>query len=271
MRIVQVTGANRAALGPRIQALEANAVYPLGRDSFRIDHGQDYFAFFERLGALRYFVALEDGQVMAVAAAVLRRVPRLDGSSCRAWYLCDLKARPDARGRSMSILLLRHGFLRLVWRCRRAYAISMNPGDGSPNPVARLLARFRWAPLRIAKELALFTVAPAQLAELRPTLERHRGAWSLVSLRGKKDLVLASTGAPMALLHLQFGAPPVDPAERVRLAQAPADAACMFCAPADDALVRELRTSAIEPMARATILAHRLEQADWRFVRTSEI
>ena len=36
----------------RIAGLEKGTSYPLGKDRFEIDHGEDYFAFFTRLGQL---------------------------------------------------------------------------------------------------------------------------------------------------------------------------------------------------------------------------
>ena len=41
----------RAWAGARMRELEADISYPLGPGKwFKIDHGEDYFAFFERLG-----------------------------------------------------------------------------------------------------------------------------------------------------------------------------------------------------------------------------
>ena len=59
----------------RIADLEKGTSYPLGEDRFEIDHGADYFAFFTRLGQLRYYVVLDGDRVVAVAAAILRSVP----------------------------------------------------------------------------------------------------------------------------------------------------------------------------------------------------
>jgi hypothetical protein len=269
VKIIEIRPAARAEWGPRVQELEATASYPLGTDSFRIDHGADYFAFFERMGELRYFAAVEGDLVLAVGAAVQRRVPLCSGGTRRTWYLCDLKARRDRRGRSLALRLLGHGFWRCYWRCPRAYAISMNPDGGAPNPVVRLLGRFRFAPLATAGSLAIFALSPAQFLDWRAPLAAHRGPATLISLAGKKDLVLQSTGARMALYHVHFGTPPAH--ERVEPATLPADATCMVCAPAGDALASELRARGAATAGTATILAHGLREADWRFVLTSEI
>ncbi len=88
MNILEITPELRPRFGARIQALEANSTYPLGAERFRIDHGRDYFAFFERMGELLYLAALERDEVIAVGACVLRDVPLVDArSSVKAWYL----------------------------------------------------------------------------------------------------------------------------------------------------------------------------------------
>jgi hypothetical protein len=269
VKIVEIGPAERAEWGPRVQELEATTSYPLGDDSFRIDHGADYFAFFERLGALRSFAAVDGDDVLAVGAAVMRRVPLRSGSLRRAWYLCDLKAGRDRRGRDLALRLLAHAFWRCYWRCPRGYAISMNPAGGARNPVARLLGRFRLAPLAHAGSLAIFALTPAQFLGWHPLLVAHRGAAALISLAGKKDLILARTGAPMALCHVHFGSPAAH--EHVAPETLPADATCMVCAPDGDALAVELGRRGAALAGTATILAHRLQSADWRFILTSEI
>jgi hypothetical protein len=262
MGLVRVVESNRASLEPGIVALEAGAEYPLGADFFKIDHGADYLAFFRRLGDVHYYAWLEGEGVAAVAAGILRATP-----AGRAWYLCDLKVRRESRGSRIPLKMLRGAFLWNYLRCARGYAISMNPSDGSPNRIARLLKHFRWAPARIAGELSLWSLSAAEMRIALPALARARGEVSFLSLGGVKDIVLRSTGAPMRLLHAQFGplAEHTGPREPVE------GAVHMFCAPRGDALGSELAALGFVPSATATIIAHRMERSDWRWVLTSEI
>jgi hypothetical protein len=48
-----------------------------GEDTFSIDHGQDYFSFFRRMGEVEYVVAKDRklDRVVAVGAGVLRQIP----------------------------------------------------------------------------------------------------------------------------------------------------------------------------------------------------
>ena len=52
VKIVHLRAEDRPAYQDRVAALERLASYPLGDDRFELDHGPDYFAFFDRLGAV---------------------------------------------------------------------------------------------------------------------------------------------------------------------------------------------------------------------------
>jgi len=69
-----ITAEERQHFQAGIGAIEQIARYPLGDDFFQIDHGQDYFAFFDRLGQVSYYIALIDEIVVAVGAGVLRQI-----------------------------------------------------------------------------------------------------------------------------------------------------------------------------------------------------
>lgn len=71
-------------------ALEECTTYPLGKllirqfhfqpgdsETFAINHGKDYFAFFKRMGEVEYAIAKDKktDQVVGVGAGVLRKVP----------------------------------------------------------------------------------------------------------------------------------------------------------------------------------------------------
>ena len=107
MKFHCLTPADRPQFQAGIASLEQNAIYPLGQDFFQIDHGTDYFAFFDRLGDVHYYIALEGQQVVAVGAGILRQVTDQQGQSPQlAWYLCDLKVHPQYQGQLLSLRLL---------------------------------------------------------------------------------------------------------------------------------------------------------------------
>lgn len=267
MKFVRVTQKLRPTYQKGVAALEAIATYPLGSDFFKIDHGADYFAFFDRLGRLEYRAAVAGDDVVAVGAGILRRVPfRQGGPLARTWYLCDLKVHPLHRGSRIPLKMLGSAFLWNYLKCPRGYAITMNPGDGSPNRVVRLLKNFRWAPVRFAVNLEIFSLDHAQMTQAAPLVEKHRGPLKFLALSGIKDIVLQSTGKAMPLTHVQFG-----PSGTHGVTAPLPGYVHMLCAPEGDALAQDLRATGLRPNATASVVHHRMENCDWRFVLTSEI
>ncbi|MEM9189117.1 MAG: GNAT family N-acetyltransferase [Myxococcota bacterium] len=248
-----------------IRALESGAVYPLGDDHFRIDHGEDYFAFFDRLGALRFEVALDAGEVVACAAGILRDVPIGDGAQ-RCWYLCDLKVRPDYRGRRIPFRMLLSAFPSGYAACSRGYGISMNSAGDAENRVARMVKRFRLVPIEVDGPLQLYALTEGEMRRFRPRIEAELGPITFLSLGGVKDIVLESSGAPMPLLHVQHG-----PCAAVGLDEPQPGHQHMFCIPAGSPLAEEMKHAHIAINSTATVVSHGMRGADWRFVLTSDI
>ena len=251
----------------RIADLEKGTSYPLGEDRFEIDHGEDYFAFFTRLGQLHYYVVLDGERVVAVVAAILRRVPPANRQEPKSvWYLCDLKVHPEYRGRYLPLSIFAHAFAKLYPRCARGYAISMDTDTERPNRVALMLKRFPLAPMSIATKLGIVSLNAKQMQEVEPVLREHFGRISYLSLAGKKDIILQSTRAPMPLLHVQFG-----PCAEEGYTEPIDDHVHMFCVSIDHPLLEMLKHQAIYPSATATVVHHRMEKWDWDFILTSDI
>ncbi len=115
--------------GPKILTIEKGVKYPMGNDFFEIDHGKNYFAFFQRLGEMYYYVIQEDNEVGAVACGIIRKLAHKK-STVKAWYLCDLKIKKEWRGRNLTTYLLNNTIPRGYLKCSRGYMISMNPSSG---------------------------------------------------------------------------------------------------------------------------------------------
>lgn len=187
----------------RIADLEKGTSYPLGEDRFEIDHGADYFAFFTRLGQLHYYVVLDGERVVAVAAAILRRVPPASREKPKkVWYLCDLKVHPEYQGRYLPVSIFVHAFPKLYPHCSRRYAVSMDADSERPNRVARMLKSFPLAPMAIATRLGIISLDAKQIQEVAPVLQEHFGCVSYLSLAGKKDIILQSTRSDVTVTCL---------------------------------------------------------------------
>jgi hypothetical protein len=59
--------------GAKLYELESIAEYPYGGDFFTLDHGQDYFAFFEKMGEPLFHAALVENRVVKL----LKRLPQI--------------------------------------------------------------------------------------------------------------------------------------------------------------------------------------------------
>ena len=251
----------------QVAALEDGVRYPLGEDSFEIDHGSDYFAFFRRLGVVCPYVVIDEDAVVGLAIGILRELAPSEGVEARkAWYICDLKIRSAYRGGRIPWRMFLQSLPRKYPLCPRGYGITMNPSGGRENPVVRLVKRFSLIPISIGCELWLYSLDADEMRSCASLLSQHRGELSYLSLRGVKDIVLESTGAPMPLLHVQFG-----PSGRDGRTEPAEDCVHMFCSPSDDALCRDLEAAGFSPSATATLLHHRMGSWDWRSVLTSEI
>lgn len=266
MRIFRLTRALLPRWQQQLEALEQLSQYPLGDDTFRVSHGADYFAFFERMGEVIYYAVEEGGELVAVGCGVLRPAP---AGGRRCFYLCDAKVRPSHRGRHVPLLMLRRGFFQNYLRCPRGYFVAMNPADGRVPPAARLLAHFKWIPMSMIDSLQLdiYAADAVVMRDARALVEDGRGPAHFVSMRGVKDLLLASTGGPLALLHLAFGSQ----SDGRAFAEPQPGHVHMWCTPRRSALSARLAAAGLVPTASATVVHHRIPHFDGASIETSEI
>lgn len=271
MKVFRIDECFDNPLVDEIRALERLSIYPLGKDAFCLDHGSDYFAFFRRLGKLRYYTVRDKNRLAAVGAGVLRSVtPKSSQKPRLCWYLCDLKVHPDFRGQHIPLKLLSKVFLMNYLRCQRAYAISMNSSSGT-NRIAKMLKKFRWLPFRNHGTLWIYSMDVDRINHTRLLLEKYLGEICFLSLEGKKDLVLQSNGKRLPLLHLQYGELNNIQANDIVINNPRPQHIHMFCLPEGHPLIATLKSEKIEPDASATIIAHGMGGCDWRFIRTSDI
>ena len=251
-----------------LASLEKRATYPLGDDFFQIDHGGDYFRFFERLGEMVYYVIVDrEAGVIGAAAGIIRRLSFSAGAPPKStFYLCDFKIEPSYRGKNFALKMAGHGFFRNYLRCPRGYAITMNDPAQETNRIVYLADKFRWASTEVAGPLLLFSLGYDEMRRHASLLEEHRGPLSYLSLGGVKDIVLQSNGEAMPLLHVQFG-----PCAESGHPEPLPEHTHMFCGLAGDLLTEAFAAQGVTPSASATIVFHRMPDCDWRFILTSDI
>lgn len=290
-----VEAADLAPWVPGLRALEGAIRYPIGdgADHFTIDHGADYSAFYRGLGEAHYLIAERAGEVVGVFAGALRIATQGD-RRIPAVYLGDLKVAPAHRGtglaRSLALGALGMMRQRRFRRWRLVYFAAMRGDWGDVTRSLRGLNPGRL--LRALGRLEVYFVDPTRLAalDLRGAPPPPTGdgldlspdvATDTVRTAGRKDLRLASTGAPWPLVHLVRGPRAWGDTLGHYLRRcgtgisAPGALACFALDARLTAQIRWLADQGIEPGAACTVYGFAwpgaLRPVRWLHLATSEI
>lgn len=250
--------------------------YPLGNDSFSIDHGEDYFAFFKRLGKVHYII-IQDTKtknIVGTACLILRKYTIYDYSNKTSklipiWYMCDLKISKEHRGRSLTSQL----FLKLVHRfipqSYYGYLVSMDPHSQQMIHIMKNVNKFLPIKFRTCK-LLIYVVSKNTMQSIEKYFIYAFGQISYITLSGKKDLILESSGKPMSIYHLQHSTF-ASTNNNYQLAEIPDDSQIMFCFPKSSPLEIIMNHLKITTEISATIISWAMNFFDWHQILTSDI
>ena len=88
----------REIYSKKLQNFEKEFTYPLGNESFYINHGleKDYFVFFEKLGKPNIMVLENNNEIIGLCCAILRNI-----NGKNIWYICDFKIKKEFRGKKL--------------------------------------------------------------------------------------------------------------------------------------------------------------------------
>lgn len=244
-----------------LEEFEEDFLYPLGADHFSINHGNDYLAFFRRIGEPVIRGVTDGDTIAALGAGVISR-------RWQAWYLCDMKVTPRYRGRKFPRKLFIRNFFFNYLRCRRGFALNMETIDGAKNPIQKIMQTLPWTPLKVGARVLFFYADAEATQRAVSLLEKDRPRIFFVNIQSKKNLVLKSTGKGIPLLHLEWGERSPDD-ETVDFPQP--EMLHMWCLAEDDPLVKELALVGIQPKASGLIFQHGMDKFNWSQLRTSEL
>ena len=265
--MIEIKTINQSSLNEyndSLKHLEAGMEYPYGNDFFKIDHGESYFRFFERMGVPYYNVAFHKDQIVACGCGIIRSIP-YKSKAKKVWYICDLKVHPEFRGRGIPARLFKKGLLFNYLKCQRAYTISMNPHTGK-NKVVKIIERFPFFPLKHESTLYVFELSKAEVCSLKDKIENIVGGTvKFINLHGIKDIILKSSDTPMPLFHAQYGVM-ADPASTVEKEEGK----YMFCALENSVLYKFLIVRA-KLSASASLLSYNMKNFDWEFILSSDV
>ena len=244
--------------------LACSQYYPLGNDSFKIDHGTNYFGFFERLGEVHYFIIREKStnKIFGTGCAILRN------QSNPFWYLCDLKVLKEYRGHNTSFKLFINNFKTLIGKSNKGYLISMDPGSKQIKNIFERISKYLPVKINIEPKLLIYSVSKDVMSCCMPTLISHLGNLTYLSLDGVKDLILKSTSEKIPLYHVQHGMF-ADKEQSIDFQELPSECQIMFCLSEKNNIVLELEMKyGVRTDITATVISSGLH---CDFILTSDI
>jgi hypothetical protein len=243
--------------------------YPLGEDSFKIDHGSNYFSFFERLGKPTFAVVKNNNNIVGLGIGVLRSVHLKQHRKKKntVWYICDLKTDPQHRGRGLTIKMALRNLPKLR-HTTKVYGVSMNTPN-SDNKIHTLTKKIPFVKLKEATTLLIYSLNYKNMLKAHNIISQHRGLISYLNLLDIKDLKLKSTGRPMNLVHVQWDSKH-DPSLK-RTYYPTQGYTHMFCCPINDPIILKLNELGITTDVTASVLQHNMKKCDWTFIQTSDI
>lgn len=256
----RLTDENLARWMNSLQEFEEHFVYPLGEDSFSISHGPDYLAFFKRIGDPAVYCVSQGDRIVAAGGGIISK--RLN-----AWYLCDMKVLPYARGKKIPRKLFTRYFFMNYLKCRRGFALNMENSDGSKNPIQKILESLPWTPLKKGARVLFFYEDQQKTSEAMLVLSKRRENLYFSDLSGIKDLILKSNHKSIPLLHLEWG----DGIRNKEVSLPKAGMLHMWCLNELDPMVKELESINIMAKASGFIFQHGMNNYDWSELRTSEL
>ena len=241
--------------------------YPLGMDHFRIDHGDNYFKFFNTLGQAQFCVALENQSVIGVCVAVLKDI----GSSSvgKVWYLCDLKVHPLHQRKSIASSMLNHLFLKYSKVSSKIYAVSMNSANSSVNNITSVARQVPSVDIKIQGTLEFYLLSQGDKKSSEFIDENKQ---KFISLAGVKDLILNSTGMPLKFVHYMGAAaspqerPFFEPDQEIKDKQLQ----FMVCCPPASKLSKAFKSWGLQPMATGSVVAN-FQHPSWDFIKSCDI
>jgi hypothetical protein len=261
MALVEISPEFYSQYNQRLKEFEKIFQYPLGTNTFFIDHGADYFAFFKRLGTPYVFVEEENNKILAIAVIILRYIDRSGSGSLQPiWYICDLKVHPEYRGHYFLQQVLEKAYALYSRLSVSVYGISMNTASRS-NRLLSLATRMPLLNLKFSEILNFYFIEMNVFKTVFPDWKDLQ----VCSLKGIKDLVLNTSKKPMDFYHLSRRAESLDfSIKNIESGK------IMFCVPTQDIFVSKLDEAGIKEFSTASVISN-LNDIKWSFIESKDI
>lgn len=223
--------------------------YPLGNDSFQLDHGKNYYSFFKRMGKPHFIVVKVQGKIIASCCFIDRE---------GVWYICDLKVDKAYRGMNLPT--------KIFWKAiiirglgvidDKFYGISMYP---TSEKLLRIIKNSSLGFMTNVKGyLLIYSLNNSKMKKIQHLFGKTT---SFIDINDKKSLILYSTGNHLPILHLQYN-------NSGQFKTPQKGYQHMFCIHESSVLARILPC---KPISKALIISRNMKNYDWNTVSTSEI
>lgn len=264
IKIVEITNNLREDYNSQLLSFEKYFTYSFGNDSFSINHGSNYFRFFDLLGT-PYILVIKDKEcIIGVTVLVLRNIDVLNNGQLEPiWYICDLKIHPDYRGKGIIQQISNFATSNYSKLATKIYGISMNSSSDKVNRVIFLAKHLTNIDLTYQETLIFYLLNKNQLNNSRNLLMRYFSEYGYFSLNQIKDLVMMSTEKSLPLIHLV-------PKNKSNITEEVEDVDYMLCLPSSNTLKNEFAQIGIIPTTTASIISNYTE-ANWNFILSNEI
>jgi hypothetical protein len=264
MRIHRVGFENRDKYNQALLQFEAFFRYPLGKDYFTINHGDDYFKFFDTLGEPYFFIAKESDEIIGVCVAVLRTIDIPPQE--KVWYLCDTKVHPNYQGHGVVQKIFKYAFPGCWKISKTVYAITMDRAGSFPNKMASFAGRIPHLNIKFKGTLEFY------LLEIGHNGSRHfveKNKHRFTSLDGIKNLVLESSGQPVRWMH--YAQPHSSPTLWSNKPMGDDNGVkFMVCCPQDSEQSVYFQEMGLQAVSTASIIAN-FDPSSWDFVKSCDI
>ena len=235
--------------------------YPYGNDYFKINHGENYFYFFQRIGEMRMNIILYKGEIIGTACGVLKKV-----NGELIWYICDLKIKKEHRGIRLPIQLL----IKNMDKSKitdKAYGISMN--SNSENKILELAQSIPFLNFKKIDNICIYALTYEQIIKVKLILDKIYSEISFINISYCKKLMFKQSNSEFKILHLNFK--PINEKKVQVYSEPQPDYMHMFCILESNSINKILNNIDIMPSSTATLIANNMDSFSWDFLTTSEI
>lgn len=243
--------------------LKMNQWYSFGNDSFTVNSGKKYHAYFKRLGIVNYLLIHHDCSklIIGTSCVILRRYPN---NEFLFWYLTDLKIDKDHRNQNLTIKLFKSMFYKFSRISKSGFLVCMDPES------QQLIHIFKDIKDQNHIKLLIYLIPVTLFKFHEQKFIGIFGKISYLSLYGEKDMIFKSSNRVMNIYHLQHGIfSAKDGIDEISNLSESSN--IMFCIPKNSSFEKILDDLNIYASSTATIISWHMDFFDWNQLLTSNI